>query len=65
MANCDRCGVTMRALDEQIEVRVEFRSVKGLRRLRTWRTALLCRRCAMDDWLDHDKPQGSQEALFR
>jgi hypothetical protein len=63
-SKCDRCGAAFRALDEQVELRVEYRSVKGLRRLRTWRVRLLCRKCAMDDWLAHDRPQGAQEALF-
>ena len=63
-AKCERCGLLMRAADEQVELRAEYRSVVGQRRLRTWRVRLLCRRCAMDDWLAHDRPQGAQEALF-
>ncbi len=63
---CGRCGAVLRSADEQVELRVEYRSVKGLRRLRTWRVRLLCRDCAMADWVDHDRPAGAtQEALFR
>ena len=55
----------LRSADEQVELRAEYRSVKTLRRLRTWRVRLLCRGCAMSDWLDHDRPADApQEALF-
>jgi hypothetical protein len=37
----------LRSADEQVELRVEYRSVKTLRRLRTWRVRLLCRECAI------------------
>jgi hypothetical protein len=50
----------MRAADEQVELRAEYRSVVGRRRLFAWRVRLLCRRCAMEDWLAHNKPQGAQ-----
>ncbi len=61
---CGRGGAVLRSADEQVELRVEYRSVKTLRRLRTWRVRLLCRECAMSDWLDHDGPGATQEALF-
>jgi hypothetical protein len=62
---CGRCGAVLRSADEQVELRAEYRSVKTLRRLRTWRVRLLCRGCAMSDWLDHDRPaDATQEALF-
>jgi len=54
----------MRSADEQIELRVEYRSVKSLRRLRTWRVHLLCRDCAMADWVRHDRPTSRQETLL-
>lgn len=63
---CGRCGAVLRSADEQVELRVEYRSVKSLRRLRTWRVRLLCRECAMADWLAHDRPPAStQEGLSR
>jgi hypothetical protein len=43
---------------DQVELRTEYRSVVGLRRLRTWRVALICRTCAMDEWERHDHPNG-------
>jgi hypothetical protein len=59
-ATCARCGDLMRS-PEQIEVRREYRSVRGLRRLRTWRVALICRPCAMREWEHHDHPNGRHE----
>ena len=65
-SSCDRCGAVLRSADEQVDLRVEYRSVKTLRRLRTWRVRLVCRDCAMSDWLDHDRlPASTQGALFR
>jgi hypothetical protein len=43
---------------DQVERRVEYRSVATLSRLRTWRLALICRKCAMDEWEHHDHPHG-------
>jgi hypothetical protein len=64
-ARCERCGAVLRSADEQVELRVEYRSVKTLRRLRTWRVRTLCRDCAMADWIAHDHPPAStQGALF-
>jgi hypothetical protein len=63
---CSRCGEAMASAD-QVEVRTEYRSVRSLRRLRTWRVRLVCRSCAMDEWEAHDCPQGragTQEALW-
>lgn len=54
---CDVCKVPM-ASHDQVEKRVEYRSVQGQRRLRTWRVALVCRRCASCDWDRHDFPNG-------
>ena len=62
--DCARCGAVMRSADEQIELRVSYRSVKSLRRLRTWRVHLLCRDCAMADWVRHDRPTSRQETLL-
>jgi hypothetical protein len=56
-ALCERCGLRMASFD-QVELRAEYRSVTGLRRLRTWRVALICRACAMDDFERHDHPHG-------
>ncbi len=56
---CERCGLRMASYD-QVELRTEYRAVTGLRRLRTWRVALICRACAMDDWERHDDPLGHQ-----
>jgi hypothetical protein len=61
---CGRCGTRFGALDEQVELRAEYRSVVGQRRLRTWRVRLLCRKCAMDDWLAHDGHASEPQALF-
>jgi hypothetical protein len=65
---CSRCGDLIRSTAEQVEVRVEYRSVKGLRRLRTWRVRMVCRACAMDEWTAHDhphgRPTGEQEGLW-
>jgi hypothetical protein len=66
-APCSRCGNLMRSHDDQVEVRVEYRSIVGLRRLRTWRLRLICRACAMAEWEAHDHPGGirtDQESLF-
>jgi hypothetical protein len=57
----------MRSAGDQVEVRREYRSVSGLRRLRTWRVAVLCRGCALAEWEAHDHPhgrQGKQEHLW-
>lgn len=54
---CDTCHLPM-ASHDQVEVRREYRSVAGLKRLRTWRMALVCRGCAMDEWSAHDFPRG-------
>jgi hypothetical protein len=66
-ALCSRCGELMRSHEDQVEVRVEYRSVSGLRRLRTWRLRLICRRCAMAEWASHDHPgmaPADQESLW-
>ena len=54
---CETCKVPM-ASNEQVEVRREYRSIVGLKRLRTWRLALICRACAMEEWSAHDFPHG-------
>ena len=58
-ALCERCGLRMASYD-QVELRAEYRSVAGLRRMRTWRVALICRTCAMEDFERHDHPHGRQ-----
>jgi hypothetical protein len=55
---CSRCGVLMRSPAEQVEVRIEYRAVSSLRRLRTWRVRVVCRGCAMQEWSAHDHPHG-------
>lgn len=58
---CDLCGSPMTSHD-QVEKRVEYRSIVGQRRLRTWRVALVCRPCASDEWDRHDHPSGRPDA---
>ncbi len=63
---CQRCGLRMTSR-EMVERRLEYRSVVGLKRLRTWRLALICRACAFAEWEAHDHPhgrQGEQETLL-
>lgn len=55
---CDRCGARLQSSHDQIERRIEYRSVASLRRLRTWRVALVCRLCAAAEWSLHDHPHG-------
>jgi len=57
---CSRCGDLIRRSAEQVEVRIEYRSVSSLRRLRTWRVRLVCRTCADDECAAHDFPHGCQ-----
>lgn len=61
-ATCSRCGALVRSPAEQVEVRVEYRAVSSLRRLRTWRVRVVCRTCAMDEWMAHDFPNGQPAA---
>jgi hypothetical protein len=66
-AACSRCGNLMRSRDDQVEVRVEYRSVVSLRRLRTWRRRMICRGCALAEWEAHDRPGSAlvdQERLW-
>lgn len=58
--SCARCGNDMRLLADMVEVRREYRSLSGLRRLRTWRVALICRACFLDETEHHDFPNGHQ-----
>jgi len=63
---CWRCGDLVCSAD-QVEVRTEYRSVRTLRRLRTWRVRLVCRPCAMAEWEAHDDPhrqRGRQGVLL-
>jgi hypothetical protein len=60
-AVCSRCAGLVRAAGDQVEVRVEYRSVTGLRRLRTWRVRVVCRACAMAEWQAHDRPGGRDD----
>jgi hypothetical protein len=57
LVRCSRCGDAASSHD-QIEVRVEYRSVRSLRRIRTWRVRMVCRSCAMAEWEAHDHPHG-------
>jgi hypothetical protein len=50
----------MRSTADQVEVRLEYRSIRKLRRLRTWRLRLVCRECAMAEWIAHDDPHGER-----
>jgi hypothetical protein len=62
--NCDRCKGLLGKTYDQYERRMEYRRVRGLKRERTWRLELLCRRCAEADWEAHDQPQGEQLTLW-
>lgn len=55
---CSRCGDMLRSPAEQVEVRIDYRGVSSLRRLRTWRVRIVCRSCAMNEWSAHDHPHG-------
>lgn len=54
--SCGRCRAILRNRYDQVEVRTELRSVATLRRLRTWRTELVCRSCADGIAREHDHP---------
>ncbi len=56
---CERCGLRMTSR-ETVERRLEYRSIVGLERLRTWRLSLICRGCALEEWEAHDHPHGRQ-----
>lgn len=59
LTTCERCGELLRSTADQVEVRIEYRAVKSLRRLRTWRVRMICRRCALDECAAHDFPHGA------
>ena len=64
-ATCERCGAPMRSPWDQVEVRVEYRRVAKLSRLRTWRERLVCMACAQAEWGHHDNPDRvEQRGLF-
>lgn len=56
---CERCGDPIFSAD-QVEVRTEYRLLRGGRRLRIWRERLICRTCALAEWEAHDRPRGHQ-----
>lgn len=56
---CDRCGEGVRNRYQLVEVRTELRALSSLRRLRTWRTSLVCRSCAEALAHEHDHPHGA------
>ncbi len=67
LCTCSRCGEPIRQSADLVEVRVEYRSAKSLRRLRTWQVRVVCRRCAGDEWEMHDHPggrHGEQAAMW-
>jgi len=55
---CSRCGDLLRSTADQVEVRIEYRAVGSLRRLRTWRVRVVCRACAWAEFGAHDHPGG-------
>ncbi|MDA8380325.1 MAG: hypothetical protein M0020_05785 [Actinomycetota bacterium] len=55
---CDRCSNATRNRFDVVEVRTELRALASQRRIRTWRTALVCRSCAEALAFDHDHPDG-------
>lgn len=66
MGPCAACRATFRT-STGVERRVEYRSLGALQRLRTWRTAWVCRACADAEAEAHDFPHGRagvQEALL-
>ena len=63
---CSRCGDPLTTANA-VEVRREYRALRDLSRLRTWRERLVCRACAFDEAECHDHPhgrQGEQETLL-
>lgn len=61
---CERCGGAIRSPWDSVEVRVEYRRVAKLSRLRTWRERLICLTCAQAEWDAHDNPSGAQQGTL-
>lgn len=57
IATCSRCGDALTTTNA-IEVRRQYRSLQGLRRLRTWRERRVCGAGAIDEAGHHDHPHG-------
>lgn len=65
LGSCERCGAPIRSPWDAVEVRVEYRRVAKLSRLRTWRERLVCLTCAQAEWDRHDgKDRADQGALW-
>ncbi|MGH9291922.1 MAG: hypothetical protein ACRD0B_00210 [Acidimicrobiales bacterium] len=62
IARCERCDDPA----AEVERRVEYRSLRDQRRLRTWRVELLCRQCTARDADEHDRAglRGRHPGLF-
>jgi hypothetical protein len=56
---CSCCGDLLRSTTDQVEVRIEYRALQSLRRLRTWRVRMVCRACAFAECQVHDFPHGA------
>ncbi len=56
---CSRCGERL-TTSTAVEVRREYRALRDLSRVRTWRERLVCRGCALDEAEHHDHPNGRQ-----
>ena len=65
LGTCERCGAPIRSPWDAVEVRVEYRRMAKLSRLRTWRERLVCMTCAQGEWDHHDNPgRVEQGGLF-
>ena len=59
VGTCSRCGDRL-TTSTAVEVRREYRALRDLSRVRTWRERLVCRGCALDEAEHHDFPHGRQ-----
>jgi hypothetical protein len=50
--HCERCGKRLSTSDA-VERRVEYRRLRDLKRLRTWRVELVCGSCTAADIAEH------------
>jgi hypothetical protein len=64
LGSCERCGAWVETPWDAVEVRVEYRRVAKLSRLRTWRERLVCMACAQAEWDHHDNPQHVEQGAL-
>jgi hypothetical protein len=62
LGTCSRCGGRLTTATA-VEVRREYRALRDLSRVRTWRERLVCRGCAIDEASGHDFPHGRQSEV--